>query len=376
MNALYLYRTIRFLLVVGSIILAATILFFVSKYTYPFIIGIIIAFCINPVVNIFERKLKFPRTLAVLTTLVLVFALFAGLITLLITEMISGTTYLAKVVPAHLETIIDYLEQIITSQLLPLYNQLTAFFNSLDAGQQDTIIANIESVGTRIANTMSSFVRETLQAIPSILSWFPNAATVLVFSLLATFFISKDLNQLKSIFLKFLPRKARESGISVFTALQKALVGFIRAQVTLISITTMIVLMGLLILRVDYAITIALIIGFIDILPYLGTGLVFVPWIIFEFVAGDPNLAIGLVVLYVVVVVQRQVMEPKILSSNIGLDPLATLIALFVGYKIIGFLGLIVGPVVLVILNTLLKAGIIDELWSFIIGKDNIHIEK
>ena len=130
-----------------------------------------------------------------------------------------------------------------------------------------------------------------------------------------------------------MPSKARKSGKRVFLDLKKALFGFIKAQATLISITTVIVLIGLLILRVNYAITIALIIGLVDILPYLGTGIVFVPWIIYAAVSGDVPFAIGLSVLYIVVLVQRQIMEPKVLSSSIGLDPLATLVALFVGFK-------------------------------------------
>lgn len=125
----------------------------------------------------------------------------------------------------------------------------------------------------------------------------------------------------------------------------------------------------MLILRVEYAITIALIIGIVDVLPYLGTGLVFVPWIIYAAISGETHFAIGLSVLYIVVLVQRQVMEPKLLSSNIGLDPLATLIALFVGFKLIGFLGLIVGPVLLVIGRTLHHAGVFQDIWNFIIGK-------
>ena len=155
---------------------------------------------------------------------------------------------------------------------------------------------------------------------------------------------------------KLLPEKAKTSGKTVFIDLKKALFGFIKAQLTLISITAVIILIGLLILRVDYAITIALVAGIVDIIPYLGTGVVFVPWIIYVAIGGDMGLAIGLGVLYIVVLVQRQIMEPKILSSNIGLDPLATLIALFVGFKLIGFLGLIVGPVTLVIISTLYRA--------------------
>lgn len=168
---------------------------------------------------------------------------------------------------------------------------------------------------------------------------------------------------------KLVPDKAKVSGKTVFIDLKKALFGFIRAQLTLISITTVIILIGLLILRVDYAITIALVTGIVDIIPYLGTGAVFVPWIIYDIISGDTGLAIGLGILYIIVLVQRQIMEPKILSSSIGLDPLATLIALFVGFKLIGFLGLILGPVTLVIISTLNRANVFKDIWAFIMGK-------
>ncbi|WP_243300409.1 sporulation integral membrane protein YtvI [Bacillus litorisediminis] len=370
MNPIHLYRTIRFFFVIGAIIFGTILFFYISQYTYPFIIGLIIAFCMNPFVNFLHHKARFPRTFSVILTLLLFFSMFIGLLTLLITEIISGTTYLADVVPRHLEITIDYIEYLIASQIIPLYNQLTDYFNSLDASQQQTILTNIENVGSKIADSVSTFVTNVLESIPSILTWFPNAATVLVFSLLSTFFISKDWNKLTALFSGMLPKKAKESGKNVFLDLQKALGGFIRAQATLISITTVIVLIGLLILRVDYAITIALIIGLADILPYLGTGLIFVPWIIFELVGGNPNLGVGLIVLYVIVVVQRQLMEPKILSSSIGLDPLATLIALFVGFQLIGFLGLILGPIFLVIFNTFQRTGVFGELWEYIKGKD------
>ena len=187
--------------------------------------------------------------------------------------------------------------------------------------------------------------------------------------MLATFFISKDWYKFKATLKTILPQKVRTSGQKISEELKKALLGFIRAQATLISITTTIVLIGLLILRVDYAITIALLIGLVDILPYLGTGLVFVPWIIYLAFSGSLPLAIGLGVLYLIVLIQRQVMEPKVLSSSIGLDPLATLISLFIGYKLLGFLGLAAGPVALVILRTLHSAGVYEDLWNFVIGK-------
>lgn len=371
MNPVYIYRTLRFFLVIGCIFLFLISFFFLFKVAYPFLIGIAIAFLINPLVDFLEKKVRLPRVLSVLISIVLLISVFAGLITLLVVEIVSGTEYLAKVVPEHLDTMIDYIEQFFAAQIIPLYNQLTSLLNALDSGQQDAILANIENVGKQIGLTVGTFIQNFFGNIPNIISWFPNAASVLIFSLLGTFFISKDWYRLSALGKKVIPKRAKTSSKTVFVDLKKALFGFLKAQATLISLTTVIILIGLLILRVDYAITIALITGIVDIIPYLGTGLIFVPWIIYEAILGDPGMAIGLAVLYTIVLVQRQVMEPKILSSNIGLDPLATLIALFIGFKLIGFLGLIIGPVSLVIITTLHKANVFRDIWTFIMGKED-----
>ncbi|MBS4191580.1 sporulation integral membrane protein YtvI [Bacillus sp. FJAT-49705] len=370
MNPIYINRTIRFLIVIGCIVLFFMSFFYLSKLTYPFIIAFAIAFLINPLVNFLQHKCRIPRGLSVVISLVLLISIFAGLITLLIVEIVSGTEYLAKVVPDHLDTLIDYTEQFFAAQIIPLYNKITSIFVNLGTGQQDTILANIESVGKEIGSTVGAFIQDFFGKIPKIISWFPNAGSVLIFSLLGTFFISKDWYRLSTLGSKLIPNRAKKSGITVFLDLKKALFGFIKAQATLISLTTVIILIGLLILRIDYAITIALITGIIDVIPYLGTGLVFVPWIIYEAITGDIGMAIGLGVLYTIVLVQRQIMEPKILSSSIGLDPLATLIALFIGFKLIGFLGLIVGPVTLVIITTLHKANVFRDIWAFIKGSE------
>ena len=370
MNPKYLYRTLRFFFVIGIVVVGVLLLFYLSKVTYPFIIAIVIAFMINPIVNIFEKRARMPRVLAVLLAMVIIIALFAGLITLLVAEIVSGAAYLATVVPENLDTIINYVENVFTDQIIPFYNHLTSVFNKLDEGQRNTIIANVQNVGKKIGSTVGAFIQNLFGNIPNILSWFPNAATVLIFSFLATFFISKDWNKFSAFGGKIIPEKAKSSGRTVFVDLKRALFGFLKAQLTLISITSVIILIGLLILRVDYAITIALITGIVELIPYLGTGIVFVPWIVYEVISGDTGHAIGLGVLYIVVIVQRQIVEPKILSSNIGLDPLATLVALFIGFKLFGFLGLIVGPVSLVIYNTLYRANVFHDLWAFIKGKE------
>lgn len=370
MNPVYIYRFVRFFVAIGIVVLGGAALFYLSTYTYPFIIAIFIAFFMNPLVDFFEKKARMPRWLAVLVSLLLILSIFAGLITLLVVELVSGADYLGEVVPKHLVTVVDYIEDFIVEQILPIYNQTAALFKNLDNGQQDTILDNIQNVGQSIATTTGNFIQSFFQNIPGIIGWIPNTATVLVFSALATFFISKDWYRLSNLSNKLLPEKVYVSTVRIIKDLKRALFGFIKAQFTLVSITTVTVLIGLLFLNVRYSITIALICGLVDIVPYLGTGTIFIPWIIYEFISGNTSLGIGLSVLYAIVIVQRQLIEPKVLSSSIGLDPLATLVALFVGYKMIGILGLIAGPVTLVIINTLQRANIFKDIWSFILGKE------
>jgi sporulation integral membrane protein YtvI len=369
LNANFLYGSLRFLFVIVALITSLVALFYVSTVTYPFLIAIIIAFLINPIVNFFVKQTKMPRYIAVIVTIVLFLSAVVALMYMLVAEIVAGTGYLVKVVPPHFENLVAYIQSFFVAKIVPIYNEITAMIRELDQSEQQKLMDNVNEVGTAVVEGVSNVLTTILSAFQGLLLGLPNFATVLIFSLLATFFISKDWYRLGDMLHRIIPKNAHESSQSVLNELKKAFFGFIKAQLTLISITALIVLIGLLIMRVEYAITIAIIIGIVDLLPYLGTGAVFVPWIVYTFITGDYPTTIGLAILYIIVVVQRQVMEPKILSSNIGLDPLATLIALFVGFKLFGFLGLIIGPVLLVTINALQSAGVFENLWNFIVGK-------
>lgn len=370
MPAIYLYRFLRLLIVLGGVLGLSVIVFLLAKYTYPFIFALFIAFLINPVVNVLEKKLKMPRGFAVFLVILIILALLGGLITILIVEIINGMTYLADVVPRYFEDLVEYFQNLIVAQVIPVYERLSAMLDTLDPAQKEEILNQIRDVGSSIADTGRQILTDILTWIPAQLRALPNLATVLIFSLLGTFFISKDWYKLGDRVRKLLPERVLTSGGNVYRGLQKALIGFLKAQLTLISITAVIVLIGLLILRVDYAITIALITGIVDLMPYLGTGLIFVPWILYLFFTKNYFLTIAISVLYIIVIIQRQLMEPKVLSTNIGLDPLATLVALFVGFQLFGFLGLIIGPVTLVVINTLHQTGVLKEIWDFIRGPE------
>lgn len=312
--------------------------------------------------------MKVPRPLAVFFVIIVILGIIVSIITVLVVELISGFTYLAKEVPKYFDELITYFQQFITAQVIPIYEQLSSMLDNLDESYRAEIMLQISNMGSSISNTGQQIIRSILTWIPNQIAGIPNLATILIFSLLGTFFISKDWNKLTDMIKKITPNRVAVSTRNVTSGLQQALFGFIRAQFILISITAVIVLTGFLILGIDYAITLALIIGAVDLFPYLGTGLVFVPWILYMFFTGNYFLTIGISIIYGIVIIQRQLMEPKVLSSNIGLDPLATLISLFVGFQILGFLGLILGPVTLVIINTLYQTGVFKEVWEYVKG--------
>jgi len=177
--------------------------------------------------------------------------------------------------------------------------------------------------------------------------------------LIALYLISLDLPKIWASLETMLTEKTRNKIKYVVNDLYKAGFGFIKAQVILSLLTFILAYIGLVLLRVDYSLILAIIIVVVDILPILGTGSVLVPWAIYAFSQGQTNLGIGLVVLFLVITVVRRAVEPKIMSTNMGISPLAALISMFIGLKMLGILGLFLGPVVVILFETLRRANII-----------------
>lgn len=331
----------------------------------------IIAFMINRPVDWLVARTKLPRWAAVLTVLSITLAIMIGLFTLVITQLVIETSHLLAVLPIQIQEATQYVNRYITKELITnFYDNLQQYYSSLNEGYKNSIESYVGTGLSKIATAGTFIVNALLSGLQTFLTSLPNAATVFVISILAAFFISNDFYKLRERFFSILPSFIEARITDVLADLKRALFGFIKAQVTLITITGFIVILGLLILQVKYAFTIGVITGIVDILPLLGTGFVFVPWIIYLFIKGDFSLVMGLSILYAVVVVQRQIMEPKIVADNIGLDPLVTLIAIFVGLQLLGVIGLIIGPVTVVILNALINARVFQDLWSYIRGSE------
>ena len=363
-----MYQVFRFCIIILSIMTMFFIIQYTFSYIYPFFLAMILALCLNPIVTFLEKTIKMPRGLAAFTALTFTATALMGIIFLLISELIQGTAYLAKNLPDHFRTFAMIVETFVNDHLIPLYHKLASFAHTLSPDQQTSIKESINHIIDQLVLFSTDVMQNLLLHIPGALTLLPGFFTVFLFTILAAFFMTKDWHRLVYTFKNVIPKNVLHTGSSVWNHLRKAFSGFIKAQLLLISITSLTIFVGLLLLQVDYALTIGLFAALADILPFIGTGIIFVPWIIYLFLTGSYSLTIGLSILYMIVVLQRQLLEPKIVSDKVGMNPLATLIALFIGLQIWGALGLLLGPFLVIIGNAFYQAGIFHKAGRFIKG--------
>jgi sporulation integral membrane protein YtvI len=362
--------TMRSVLVIAMIISAYFLLQFSIPLLYPFLIGWMIAMLMEPVIRWLEGKCKIPRLLGSFLVLFLLLSILFTIVVFLVAGVVVELTNLAQKLPAFFNDLGQLLFTKFVQQNTLLNHILDTIQSYLqkNPSQQASIQVTIQENISALTKQGTMLITDIITGIGTFLGNLPYLITVMVFITLATFFISLKWPRINKNLENIIPDHIQKTSGAVFHDLKKALVGFVGAQLTLITISSIIMYIGLLILKVPYAISIAVIIGVVDLLPYLGVGAVLVPWIIYLFFVGNIHLAIGLSIVYLIILITRQSIEPKLVATSIGLDPLATLIALFIGLNLLGVLGFIVGPTVAVIIIALYKAHIFQDVWGFVLN--------
>ncbi|MFC0470900.1 sporulation integral membrane protein YtvI [Halalkalibacter kiskunsagensis] len=361
---------VRILIVALLLVLGWVVFYYVVWLTFPFLIALVIAFLLNPIVNLLEKTAKFPRSLAVLTGILILFGLIGGVLTLIIIKLIDGFHYLSRLVPKQIEMIATHIQSYVNEQVLPLWVRGIGLIDDLDDAQRNAIENSIQQLGGQFASILGNAGQSIANSLSHFVGALPITLTVFVFIILSLYFISKDWNRLQLLMRSKLPNRMFEQMGHVYQDLKSKLIGFLTAQFILISMTAVLNFIGLLVLNVEQPLTIALILGIVDVLPYLGTGIILIPWAIYSLVTGNFFLGIGLLILYALTITLRQLAEPKVLSSSLGINPLATLVSLFVGLQLFGFIGLFLGPVMLVLLLSFHEAKVFEGVWRFIKGND------
>ncbi len=329
--------------------------FFILKYALvyflPFIIAIIVALLIEPVVHFFEKKTKLSRGLAVGLVLGLILVIFGVFVVAGVSRIYMELERLSHNLPSY-QVIWDQFQWILNHND-ELKNLMTRWH--LSVGQQEAVNKILQDLYEFFTNNFKTIIRELL----GLLARLPSLVTVLMISFIATFFISRDRRLLGDLFWRLIPRRFQRKLRSAKNEIIQGAIGFIRAEVILISITTLIAIVGLELLDSNYALIIGFASGLLDLIPVIGPTLIFIPWAIYSMATGHVYYGLALLVLYGVMAVVRQLAEVRLIGKSIGVHPLATMVAMYVGAKALGVVGFFIGPAAVIVLKALTKSGVI-----------------
>jgi sporulation integral membrane protein YtvI len=336
-------------LIINVGILAATLVIafiafkLVIPYFLPFLLGLILALVMDPLVRLF-LKIKMSRAAASGLALLVTISVSVVLLWLAISTLIWE---LARFIAS-----LPYFSGIIKEQAQLLTQKLESFSAGLPPEFVTQLDRNTVKISELLSDTLSYLASETLQLITHL----PNQLLIVVIMLVATYFISKDLVKIKKRIEKAIPPEFHSKLRFMADDLYRASIGYIKAQIILAFISALAAMIGLVIIGAEYILSISLLAGLFSPVPVIGVGAVFIPLIIFNLATGNTFMTVGLSILFAAVVVVKHSLEPKVLGESIGLDPLAVLVSLYAGYELLGVYGIIMGPFILITYNALLKA--------------------
>lgn len=318
-------------------------------FSLPIVFALATAIMLEGAVKWFQKKLKINNRLyAVLLAFLIYLISLSAIVYFTVITIFQQVLTLSEKTP----TII---KQLYETTFLPIMNDWQQYSvtlpKSILLSIEDSIENGIEFID-QIVQSAIQFTIEFVAMIPAFLIEF-------LIYLIALFLISLELPKLKRKLSKHLKDDTKEKLNFVVGQLSYAGVGFVKAQVLLSMLTYIMAYVGLWIMDVPYTAALALFIVFVDILPILGTGSALVPWAVISILQENESLGIGLILLFIIITVVRRVIEPKVLSSNMGISPLAAIISLYIGFKLVGFIGLFLGPVLVIVYEALVKANII-----------------
>ncbi len=305
----------------------------------PFLLGLALALAAEPMVKLLCRR-GVPRGIGTAIGVSMGFCFLGILVLLLGAFLVRQLRLMAGILP-DLETTAQSGLSLLQSWLLELAERTPESLRPLLREN----VSGLFSDGTAL---LDQGVRFVLGLAGSVLSHVPDSALTFGTAILSAFLFSAKLPRLKSWTARRLPRQKLEKLLSALRQLRATVGAYLAAQCKLMSVTFGILLIGFVLLRISHAPIWALVTALVDALPVLGTGTVLLPWSAVCFLQGDSPRAIGLLGLYLTISLIRSMLEPKLLGHHLGLDPLVTLIALYAGYKLWGFGGMLLAPMLTV----------------------------
>lgn len=315
----------------------------------PFVAGWIIALIAGPMVRFFEEKVKIKRKVGSAFVIIVVIALVVLLIYGLGAQLINQVVGLIGALPdmwAGME-----------SDFSNIGRSLSVVLERLPEDMQMKLNDFITTIGGYLGDFFGKIGTPTIAAAGNFAKQLPAIFIGLIMALLSSYFFVAEREQINEWFRKHAPASIQEQYRIIRSSLVKSVGGYFKAQLKIEVWMYVLLLIGLGVLRVDYYALIALVIAFMDFLPFLGTGTVLIPWAVIRILTADYKVAIGLLIIWGGGQLARQLIQPKIVGDSMGVAPLPTLFLLYIGYKVGSVVGMIVAVPLGILVYSMYQEG-------------------
>ena len=322
----------------------------------PFVIGWCISAIAAPVVNWLEKHFKIVKKLGSALIVVLVIGLIVLLIYLAVSRLVTEVGDLLKNIPDLYEQLANGLSQIGQS--------MSGLFARLPEEVRSGFQTMMSNLNEYMGDLISKIGEPTVTAAGNLAMRLPFFLVSVLVSVISAYFFTVERDEVLSWAKKVMPQAVVKRMTLVMDNLRYAVGGYFKAQFKIMGVVFLILMVGFALLKINYFALIAFLIAFLDFLPFFGTGTAMIPWALYKFLVGDYKTAILLFVIYAVTQLVRQILQPKLVADSMGMNPLVTLLLLYVGYRVSSVLGLLLSvPIGMVVIN-MHQAGAFDYIFD------------
>ena len=320
----------------------------------PFVLALVAAWLLDPLVRLLQRKLGLARGLLSLALILLAFGAVSGVLFGLGWALFGEVRSLAENWNGIWSSIQQALEEV--------GEGLDRLFAHMPGGVEQFVDANLEHFNQWLGDIFNTVMRQAGGWATDIAFSIPSFVVALIVFILAAYFITADYPRMIRNARDRMPEGLRGFASHVRTTALGAFAGYVRAEIIISIVVFFILTVGFFVIGQPYGLLLALLFAVLDFIPIIGSGTVMIPWAVIDLFLGDWSHALGLMVTWGVVCVFRRVAEPKVVGSQTGLSPILSLVSMYVGMRLAGVLGMILGPIVCLVAINVFRTGIFDGI--------------
>lgn len=324
----------------------------------PFILGYVFSRLVNPLADFLQKKLKCPRGVSALLVIIFTVGILGGILTAIVWKLVVEIRNLYGQFPA-MYTEFQLFWKRFSENMSHIYNSMPDFVQNVLTDMSREISDKAKLFIDSHSRPMVGYASDFAKAIPGVF------IGVIIF-ILSVYFMVVDSENVSVAVHKILGKKLSARLTAVKNEFKRYLGGYVHAQFIIMCVTFTVMFIEFSLGGINYAVLIALSTAFLDALPVFGSGIVLWPLAAINFFGGNIKAGVLMVVAFISVVVTRHIIEPKLVSSKIGMNPILTLMAMYIGFRIWGVGGIILGTILLLVIISLYKSGMFDSIIEFI----------